>query len=137
MRVVIDTNIFISGLLNLEGGAAKIINHFKDDIFELVITRDVFEEYLRAIHFFNNNIPSERSEELLEFVFEKAVKIKAANPHGLCKDTDDEKFLTAAFSGHAEYLVTKNKKDFPRDASGLRVVNVREFLGKIEKRRGL
>ena len=135
MRVVIDTNIFISGLLNLEGGAAKIINHFKNDAFELIITRDVFEEYLRAIHFFNNNIPSERSEELLEFVFEKAVKVKAASPHGLCKDTDDEKFLTAAFSGHAEYLVTKNKKDFPRDAFGVKIVNVREFLGIFEKRK--
>lgn len=134
MRVVIDTNIFISGLLNLEGGAAKIINHFKNDAFELIITRDVFEEYLRAIHFFNNNIPSERSEELLELVFEKAVKVKAASPRGLCKDPDDEIFLTAAFSGRAEYLVTKNKKDFPRDAFGVRVVNVREFLEIFEKR---
>jgi len=134
LRVVIDTNIFISGLLNLEGGAAKIINHFRNDAFELIITRDVFEEYLRAIHFFNNNIPSERSEELLEFVFEKAVKVKAASPHGLCKDPDDEIFLTAAFSGRAEYLVTKNKKDFPRDAFGVKIVNVREFLEIFEKR---
>ena len=96
--MVIDTNIFISGLLNLEGGAAKIVNYLKDDVFALLITRDVIEEYLRAIHFFNNNIPSKRSEELLEFVFEKAVKVNAASPKGLCKDTDDEKFLTAAYS---------------------------------------
>lgn len=135
MRAVIDTNIFVSGLLNLEGGAAKIINYLKNDTFELIITRDVFEEYLRVIHFFDNNIPSVRSEELLELVFEKAVKVKAANPHELCKDPDDEKFLTAALSGHAEYLVTKNKKDFPHNLPGIRIVNVREFLGTIERRR--
>lgn len=133
MRVVIDTNIFISGLLNLEGGAAKIINLFKKDIFELVITREVFEEYLKVIHFFDNNIPHKSSEELLELVFEKAFKVKTASPHGLCKDPDDEKFLTAAVSGHAEYLVTKNIKDFPHSTSGVKVVNVREFLKVIEK----
>lgn len=135
MRVVIDTNIFISGLLNLEGGAAKIITQFRDGAFELVITRDVFEEYLRVIHFFDNDIPSERSEELLDLVFERAVKVKAGSPRGLCNDRDDENFLTAALSGHAEYLVTKNKKDFPHDISGLSVVNVREFLKVLEKGR--
>lgn len=135
MRVVIDTNIFMSGLLNLEGGAAKIINHLRNGAFEIVITREIFEEYLRVIHFFDNNIPSVKSEELLELVFEKAVKVKAIAPHGLCKDPDDEIFLTAALSGQAEYLVTKNKKDFPHDASSVKVVNVREFLDIIERRK--
>ena len=43
--------------------------------------------------------------------------------------------IHSAISGNAEYLVTKNKKDFPQNLSGIRVVNVREFLGAIEKRR--
>jgi len=135
LRAVIDTNIFMSGLLNLEGGAAKVINHLRNDAFELLITREIFEEYLRVIHFFDNNIPSGKSEELLELVFEKAIKVKTAASYGLCNDPDDEIFLTAALSGQAEYLVTKNKKDFPHDASSVKVVNVREFLDTIEKRK--
>lgn len=134
MRVIIDTNIFISGLLNLEGGAAKIINHLRNDAFELVITRDVFEEYLNVIHFFDNDIPIDRSGELLELVFEKAIKVNAVNPRSLCKDPDDEKFLTAAISGDAQYLITKNKKDFPYGHAGIEIVNVREFLKIMEKR---
>ncbi len=132
MRVVVDTNIFIAGLLNLEGGAAKVINHFRNSTFELVITHEVFKEYLRVIHFFDNDILSERSEELLEMVFEKAVKVAPIKPKGICKDPDDEKFLTAAFSGNAGYLVTKNRKDFPKTVSGIKIVNVREFLRKLE-----
>ncbi|MBI3755318.1 MAG: putative toxin-antitoxin system toxin component, PIN family [Deltaproteobacteria bacterium] len=124
----------MSGLLNLEGGAARVINHIRNDAFEIVITREIFGEYIRVIHFFDNDIPSVKSEELLELVFEKAVKVQAITPRGLCKDPDDEIFLTAALSGQAGYLVTKNKRDFPRDASGVRVVNVREFLNAIERR---
>ena len=133
MRVVIDTNIFISGLLNLEGGAAKIIRYFRNGAFELVISREVFKEYLQAIHFFDNNIPAGRSEELLEIVFEKAVKVGSSESGGRCKDPDDEKFLIAAISGHADYIVTKNKKDFPAAFSGIKIVNVREFLKEFER----
>jgi putative PIN family toxin of toxin-antitoxin system len=135
LKVVIDTNIFLSGLLNLEGGAAKIIDHFQNGRFDLVVSREVFEEYVRVIHEFDNAVPSAKSEELLEFIFEKAEKVKASDPDpkGLCKDSDDEKFLTAAISGKAQFIVTKNKKDFPRDLKSLRIVNVREFLNELER----
>lgn len=131
MRVVIDTNIFMAGLLNLEGGAAKIIELFGNDAFELVITREVFEEYLHVIHYFDNKIPPSKSEELLELIFEKSVKVRPADSTGLCKDIDDEKFLSAALSGNAQYIVTKNKKDFPVKLTAVKIVNVREFLKEI------
>lgn len=133
MRVVIDTNIFMAGLLNLEGGAAKIIELFGNDAFELVITREVFEEYLQVIHYFDNKIPPSKSEELLELIFEKSVKVRPADSNGLCKDIDDEKFLSAALSGNAQYIVTKNKKDFPVKLTAVKIVNVREFLKEIER----
>lgn len=133
MRAVIDTNIFLAGLLNLEGGAAKIIDYFRNEAFELVITREVFDEYLQVIHQFDNAVPSAKSEELLELIFEKAVKVKPADPKGLCKDPDDEKFLSAAVSGKAQYIVTKNKKHFPRGLTSVNIVNVREFLNELER----
>lgn len=133
MRVVIDTNIFLAGLLNLEGGAAKIIDYFRNEAFELVITREVFDEYIQVIHQFDNAVPSVKSEELLELIFEKAVKVKPADSKGFCKDPDDERFLTAAISGKARHIVTKNKKHFPRDLKSLKIVNVREFLNELER----
>lgn len=135
MRAVIDTNIFLAGLLNADGGAAKIIRAFQEGEFELIITHDVFDEYVRVIHLFDNEVPARSSEELLELVFEKAVKVRPAASKGLCTDADDEKFLSAATAGHADMLVTKNKKHFPRDESVMRIVNVREFLQELERKR--
>ncbi len=133
MRAVIDTNIFLAGLLNADGGAAKIIRAFQDAEFELIVTHDVFDEYLRVIHLFDNDVPPDKSEELLELVFAKAIKVRPAAAQGLCADADDEKFLSAALGGDADFIVTKNKKHFPKDA--VRVVNVREFLREIERQR--
>ncbi len=133
MRAVIDTNIFLAGLLNADGGAAKIIRAFQDGEFELIITHDVFDEYVRVIHLFDNDVPPEKSEELLELVFAKATKVRPAAAQGLCTDADDEKFLSAALGGNADFIVTKNKKHFPKDS--VKIVNVRDFLNVIEKSR--
>lgn len=135
MRAVIDTNIFLAGLLNADGGAAKIIGAFQDGEFELVVTHDVFDEYVRVIHLFDNTVPAHKSEELLELVFDKAVKVRPAAASGLCTDADDEKFLSAARAGHAAFLVTKNIKHFPKNPPAIKVVNVRDFLKEIERHR--
>ena len=133
MRAVIDTNIFLAGLLNAEGGTAKIIAAFRNEEFELVVTPEVFDEYLRVLHLFDNAIPAHKSEELLELVFEKAVKVRPAAAKGLCIDTDDEKFVSAALAGQATFIVTKNKKHFPKDSPLIKIVNVKEFLREIER----
>ena len=91
MRAVIDTNIFLAGLLNAEGGAAKIIRAFRDGEFDLVVTPEVFDEYIRVLHLFDNAVPASQSEELLELVFEKAFKVRPAAAGVLCQDPDDEK----------------------------------------------
>ncbi|MBA4393114.1 MAG: putative toxin-antitoxin system toxin component, PIN family, partial [Desulfobacca sp.] len=132
MRTVIDTNIFLAGLLNAEGGAAKIIRAFRDGEFDLVITPEVFDEYVRVLHLFDNAIPASKSEELLEHVFEKAVKVRPAAARGVCTDTDDEKFISAALAGQAVRLVTKNKKHFHKEVSSIKIVTVREFLREVE-----
>jgi len=125
LRAVIDTNIFLAGLLNAEGGAAKIIRTFQDGEFDLVVTPEVFDEYVRVLHLFDNDIPTSKSEELLELVFEKAVKVRP--------DADDEKFVSAALAGHAALLVTKNKKHFLKEVSAIKIVTVREFPSQLHK----
>lgn len=135
MRAVIDANILLAGLLNADGGAAKIIRAFRDGEFELIVTHEVFDEYLRVIHLFDNDLPARKSEELLELVFAKALKARPAADQGLCKDADDEKFISAALGGHADFIVTKNRKHFPKNALSVKIVNVREFLDAVEKLR--
>ena len=135
MRAIIDTKIFLAGLLNADGGAAKIIRAFQDGKFELIVTHEVFDEYVRVIHLFDNAVPALKSDELLELVFAKAVKVRQIAPQNLCTDADDEKFLSAALGGHADFIVTKNKKHFPKNTASVKIVNVREFLNEIEKLR--
>jgi putative PIN family toxin of toxin-antitoxin system len=133
VKAVIDTNVFLAGLLNSNGGAARIIGRFRDGEFDLVISRAVFREYVDVIHVFDNAISAHKSEELLELVFERAVKVEPVATSGLCKDPDDEKFFEAALTGQADYIVTKNRKDFPRGLMTPQIVGVSAFLKALEQ----
>ena len=82
MRAVVDTDIFLAGLLNADGGSAKIVLAFRDGEFELIVSAEVFNEYVRVIHLFDNAVSASKSEELLELVFEKAVKVRAVASGG-------------------------------------------------------
>ena len=100
-----------------------------------MVTPEVFDEYVRVLHLFDNAIPASQSEELLELVFEIAFKVRPAATGGVWLDPDDDKFVSAALAGQATYLVTKNKRHFPKEYPSLKIVTVKEFLREIERLR--
>jgi putative PIN family toxin of toxin-antitoxin system len=108
MRVVLDTNIFISSIL---GGRLKIIvDEWKAGKFKLIESEAIAREYLDVINRPKFKIPQieivTATEYLLqnaEFVMpeEKIVVIVA--------DPTDNKFLEAAVVGKVNYIVSGDR----------------------------
>lgn len=48
-----------------------------------------------------------------------------------CRDDPDNRFIECAEAAGTEFLVTGNKKHFPRRWKTTRVVNARELLGLV------
>lgn len=106
VRVVIDTNIWISFLIGktLSGLSEAIISGqvivlFSNDLFsELieVLNRPKFKKYFSA--------PA--IEELIALLYEKVELIEIINHFNDCRDPKDNFLLDLAVSGHANYLVT-------------------------------
>jgi hypothetical protein len=106
LRVVIDTNIWISFLIgkSLTGLSNAIINSqilvlFSDDLFrELieVLNRPKFKKYF-----------SESAiKDLVTLLYEKVELIDITSHFDDCRDAKDNFLLDLAVSGHANYLVT-------------------------------
>lgn len=106
VRVVIDTNIWISFLIGktLSGLSEAIISGqvivlFSNDLFsELieVLNRPKFKKYFSA----------SAIEELIALLHEKVELIEIINHFNDCRDPKDNFLLDLAVSGHANYLVT-------------------------------
>jgi len=106
LRVVIDTNIWISFLIgkSLNGLSKAIISNqiivlFSDDLFrELieVLNRPKFKKYF-----------SESAiKDLVTLLYEKVELIDVTSHFDDCRDVKDNFLLDLAVSGHANYLVT-------------------------------
>lgn len=106
IRVVIDTNIWISFLIgkSLAGLTDAIINNrvqvlFSDDLFSellAVLQRPKFKKYFSVAAI----------EQLIVLLNEKIVWITVIGQFTDCRDVKDNFLLDLAVSGHADYLVT-------------------------------
>ncbi len=133
MKAVIDTNIFLSALINRLGAPAKIRRHWLDERFTLITSPSVEFEYIDVL----SHAPKVRLEDaqvFLEEVRSFALFVPVSGSLKICKDPDDDKFLETAIESSADFLVTKNLKHFPRKSYGnVRIVNVATFLKELEK----
>ncbi len=108
LRVVIDTNIWISFLIgkSLTGLREAIISDrviilFSDDLFgELikVLKRPKFKKYFSETAI----------ENLVTLLYEKVELIEITHHFEDCRDAKDNFLLDLAVSGHANHLVTRD-----------------------------
>lgn len=129
MRIVLDTNVLVSGLLSPYGAPAEMIRMVSSGELELCYDARILSEYRTVL--LRPKFPFESFQvqvllEQIEFegyaVATKPLKQKLPNP-------DDEVFLAVALAGSAKYLVTGNLKHYPREKrQGVSVVLPKEFL---------
>ena len=129
MRVVVDTNVLVSGLLSPFGPPGAIAGLIAAGRLQLCYDARCLAEYAEVLRrpafpFTDGDI------DALLLQIEAAGELTAPSPlPDRLPDPCDEPFLEVAVSALAEFLVTGNVKHFPAAArQGARVVSPREFV---------
>lgn len=108
VRVVIDTNIFISSFFG--GIPRKVIDLWKRGRLTLCLSEPILSEYLDVIGRFN--LSDEEVRELL-WLFKIRRNIKDVSPtrkvRAIKDDPADNKFLECALEAKADYIVSGNE----------------------------
>jgi uncharacterized protein len=131
VRVVLDTNVLISGLLG--GAAAEIIAHWRNDAFDVIVSQEIVEEYERVLSRPKFNLPEWVVQELLDYVRRRAQWSEQQLDLGsVVRDPADAKFLEAAVAGHADLIVSGDYDllDLGRFES-IAIISLREFLDRL------
>jgi len=134
-RVVLDTNVVISGLIG-KGKPRRILELvFKRRII-VVLSSPTLNEYSNVIdrpkfsryQDFNRNAANVlKLLQSISLRFEPTIQLKE------CSDEDDNKFLELAVEAKANFLITGNLKHFPAKIfHGVQIVSPSEFLSFIE-----
>jgi len=130
LRNVVDTNIFASGSINHTGAPAKLIQAWRERLFDIVISEDIFKEYEESLSGISK-IDKVITIELLNSVRELGIWVYPKVKVAVCRDKSDNKFLECAVAGDAKYLVTKNIRHFPKRYESVEIIRVGSFLTKI------
>lgn len=132
IRVVLDTNVWISGIFFSRGAPAQLLREWRDGTFEVVITAATLQELAKVLQrkTVQFDAPPGLAAAWLEFVRDYARQVKAAPmPQGLSRDPQDDMLLAAAVAGQARFLVTGDQDLLVLNSfSKIRIVSPRQFL---------
>ena len=129
MRIVLDTNVLVSGLLNPFGPPARILQLLAAGELSLCYDARIFCEYRGVLSRPAFGFRRDRIDGLLEQLRAVGEPVAAIPLGHRLPDRDDEPFLEVALAAGAEYLVTGNLRHYPPRARGaLRVVSPASFL---------
>lgn len=132
IRAVIDTNVFVSGLISTSGASGELIIRWLMNQFNIIISNDILEEY-EDVLLHLPEIETRKAIDLIERLVSNADKVDIPGTLCVCKDSDDDKFLETAVVGQAAYLITKNIRHFPyKNYQNVQIVKISKFLKVLE-----
>lgn len=135
MRVVIDTNVIVSGILNPHGSPGRIVNALLSQAITVLHDDRILSEYRDVLLRPKFGFSRSDVEVLLDFV-ESAGEHISAEPLSLTlPDPNDLPFLEVATSGSADALITGNMKHFKprRGQHDVLLITPADFLRRYGK----
>jgi putative PIN family toxin of toxin-antitoxin system len=131
MKVVLDTNVFISRIF-FSGPPHQILKAWRDGKINLVLSEKIFDEYFRVAEVLSERFTQIQLAPILELLMLEAEFTSAFDlPKPVCTDPDDDKFIECAIAGKAEAIISGDKHLLKVSGyHGIDVMTPREFVDK-------
>lgn len=137
-RLVVDTNIIVSGLITTGTPPAKVLDAVHKKKINLLISDEVVSEYLRVLEYPHirkyKKITDETISHLTALFINETERVEILTPITASPDPDDDKFLSLAVEGQADFIITGDKADLLslKEISGIKIITAREAVEKFE-----
>ena len=130
IKVVIDTNVLVSGILKPGGWEAAVLDLIAEGKLAWCTSEPILNEYRRVLV---------TKLRLAELPVQYYLLLAKAGPFFVpdvalaeSPDETDNRFYECAHAAGADYLITGNLKDFPTPYGRTEIVNARRFLEYME-----
>ena len=105
MRIVLDTNVLLSGIF-WSGTPYKILEYWIHDKYQILTTQPILEEYSNTLIRVSEGKKDSLVNAWMLFIVENGIVVKVRKKFKLSVDPDDDKFIDCAVSGSADFIVT-------------------------------
>lgn len=145
VRAVLDTNIWVSAVINPFGAPARAQRAFRAREFTLVSSEPLLEEAADVLSrprlARKYRVTTADIEELITYIRERAEIVEVFGTVHVCRDPDDDMVIETAIAGSADVVVTGDA-DLGDDAAvvqylavrGIKVWSVARFVQVLDER---
>lgn len=109
ITAVLDTNVLASGTVSTSTPPGQILNAWRDNQFELVVSQHILDELTRTLSkpYFKTRIDSSDISEFIDLLQNEAIVTPiTVNIQGATTHPEDDLTLATAVSAQSDYLVT-------------------------------
>ncbi len=119
MRVVIDTNVVMSGIF-FKGNPNRVLTAFDENKFEVFASKDIIAEYEEVSERLKKKLKRTPSEDLFKIFIARLNVVETEGSINICRDPDDDKFIECAVDSKSLYIVSGDKD----------LLSIEEYEGK-------
>lgn len=138
MRVVLDTNIFVSSLISELGNLAKIIGRWLAGEFEVLISKPIIDEILRmtAYELIQKKYAKvgEHRLEFVDLIADQAIWTEPQERLDVVSDDEtDNRYFECAVAGSAQYIISGDEHLLQvGEYQGITVITPSVFLALLD-----
>ena len=131
MRVILDTNVFISGIF-FSGLPSQILKAWANQGFQIVLSQQILDEYQRVAEDLSSKF---QTIDILPIIELLTIHGQFVDTQGfdisVCEDPDDDKFLECAVAGKCKTIISGDKHLLKLSGyEGITVWSPRNFVDK-------
>ena len=133
MRIVIDTNVLVSAIF-FGGKPQEIVELAYQQRVTAVASPEIVEEYQETIDELARRFSRTGTDHALVRIVASFDVVEISRKVAVCRDPDDDKFLSCAAEGKCLYIVSGDKDLLSVGTfEGVEVVTVTEFLERFSQ----
>ena len=131
MKIILDTNVFISGVF-FGGPPYQILYTWRKGKIDIVLSEEIFTEYQRVAQELSMQYEEVDISTFLDLMTVNGIWVEAPQlPFNVSTDPDDDKFLSCALASKTKIIVSGDKHLLA--VSGYRKINIIKPSAFIEK----
>lgn len=109
MKIVLDTNVLISGIF-FSGPPSIIIQAWRNSKIKIILSKEILEEYQRVAEELSSKFSAVDIDRIIELltIYGEVFETKDISV-SVCEDPDDNKFIECAIASSSKLIVSGDK----------------------------
>jgi uncharacterized protein len=129
MKIVLDTNVLVSGLLSPFGSSGEIVRMVSAGELILCLDARILSEYQEVLRRPKFKFNKTHIGVLIDFIYQNGQFVSGSPLKNPLPDVDDEPFLEIAIAAKVKFLITGNLFHYPPlSREGIDILSPADFI---------